>query len=220
VKPFDAHLHLGTTAMSGGCVAAGDPAELGEVERFARAHGLHLALGVHPWWAHSVDVAAELDALRTVPLDAVGEFGLDPLRGEARAQERSVRLQVAFASERDLPVVLHCVRAHDRLLTLLAPRHEGLVHAWTGSAQQARRFVARGLCVSFGKALLRSSKIQAAAVIVPDDYLLLESDGPGGGDLLPVAECLAGLRGWSTADLVRKTDQNARRVFPRDTRTG
>lgn len=217
---YDAHCH-GVRADAGdvaGCLASGDPRDDGALEGLARVHGLHLARGVHPWWAHEVDTARVLDGLVDVPLDAVGELGLDRLRGDLAAQEASARLQLDFADARGLPVVLHCVRAHVRLLELLGPAHTGLVHAWTGSAELAVAFVRRGLHVSFGRALLASPRIAAAAGVVPDDRLLVESDGEAPSPVLTaVIERLAALRGWSVDTLVRRTEANARALFPRPT---
>ena len=215
MSPYDAHLH-GVGGPTAGCLAAGDPAELESLPELARAHGLHLALGVHPWWAHTVDTAAVLEHLEDHPLDAVGELGLDRLRGDLEAQTASARLQLDWAARRDLPVVLHCVRAHAALLDLLPAHQAGLVHAWTGSPELADRFVRRGLHLSFGRALLRSPKVARAAATIPADRLLVESDGIAPSpDLPPVIEHLASIRGWSVDDTVRRTYENARALFPR-----
>lgn len=217
MTPYDAHLHVHPGAPAAGCVAAGDPAELRNVVAYARRNRLHLALGVHPWWAASTaldDLRALLD---DTVLDGVGECGLDRLRGDQEAQERGVVAHLSYARERSLPVVFHCVRAHDRLLALLDEPVAGLVHGYTGSAQQAERFVERGLHVSFGRALLGSAKIRDAACAVPDDRLLVESDAEQPTDVLAeVTAALAELRGWSIATTVRKTHENARALFPRD----
>lgn len=222
MTPYDAHLHVHPAPPAHGCVAAGDPAKLNEVAQFADQHGLHIALGLHPWWAGTTDVHELLAGLDPTSLDAVGEVGLDTLRGDQDAQPAVVRAQLAYARAHALPVVLHCVRAHEALLKLLKeqPVH-GMIHAWTGSPELVDRFVAGGLYLSFGRALFRSSKIQRAALRVPADRLLVESDGEYPNTRVDdVVVELAALRGWSTADLVRKTNGNAARLFPRHLRTG
>lgn len=220
MTPFDAHFHaVAPEGGARGCLAAGDPAELDTLVELAREHGLHLALGIHPWWAHTVDVEAILERIDALPLDAVGEVGLDRLRGDPVAQERSVRLQVAWAQRRDLPVVLHCVRAHARLLELLPASMQGLAHAWTGSPELATSFVRRGLHLSFGPALLRSPKVARAAGCVPAERLLVESDATTPSARLDeVIRRLAEIRGWSVQETVSKTCENARVLFPRDPR--
>ncbi len=211
---YDAHAHTVVTRTDApwGCLASGDPADERILVQNARRYGLDLARGVHPWWAHRVDTEAVLRSLEQHPPDAIGEFGLDALRGDREAQLHSARLQLDFARRRGLPVVLHCVRAHGALLKLLPPKTRGLVHGWSGSAELAAAFVARGLHISFGKALLRSRKIARAAREIPATALLVESDGLLGA-VEPVVRRLAELRGWSSERTAHILNANAHVLF-------
>lgn len=181
--------------------------------RTAKAHRCHFALGIHPWF--DADPAL-LDRIAAYEPDGLGEIGLDRLRGHDRQAELA-RLQLERA---DRPVVLHCVRAHDALLQLLRQTGvtSGMVHAWTGSLQQAQRYVDHGLHLSFGPALLRSPKIQQAARWCPAERLLIETDGEHNAGLQRLDEvvaCLASLRDIAPATLVEQTAANARALFPR-----
>lgn len=179
----------------------------------ARAQRCHFTLGIHPWF----DVEpAVLDRIAAYDPDGLGEIGLDRLRSHPRQAELA-RLQLERA---DRPVVLHCVRAHDELLGLLKKTgvQRGLAHAWTGSLQQAQRFVDQGLHLSFGPATLKSSRIRAAASWCPAERLLVETDGEttaGLARLDEVLACLASLRATDVATLVALTAANARTLFPR-----
>lgn len=198
------------------CIAAADPAHWARVIRTARRYGCHFTLGIHPWF----DTAADcLDRIEALDPDGLGEIGLDRVRSHPRQAELA-RLQLARA---DRPVVLHCVRAHDDLLGLLKATdvRAGLVHAWTGSLQQAQRFVDQGLHLSFGPALLRSPKIQDAARWCPAERLLVETDGEtteGLSRLDAVLACLAALRQVEVDTLITTTATNARTLFPRSLR--
>lgn len=197
------------------CIAGADPQHWGRVRDTALELGAHFTLGIHPWFDAE---PAMFDQIAAHEPDGLGEIGLDALRPHDR-QLATARYQLERADGR--PVVLHCVRAHAALLELVQDLgvHCGLVHAWTGSAELARRFVDQGLCVSFGPALLRSQKIQAAAAVVPEDQLLVETDGETTDDLLQLDAVLAGLahaRNTTIATIEACTSATYHRLFPRE----
>lgn len=203
-----------------------------ETERIAAETAGIAVLGVHPWSAAELD-AAGLDPwlalLRTRPLRGVGEFGLDTLHGGWENQRRAVREQLAIARDRDLPVVLHCVRAYPELLALVerdgAPRAGGMMHAWSGPPDQVGRALALGLHVSFGPMVLhdRAKKARASVPLVPDDRLLVETDCPnmkapgvtrGEPAHLPwVVAGVAALRGQTAEEVGEHTVRNFERLF-------
>ena len=208
---YDAH-HHDLARVTPGCIATGEPASAAHV--LARRPWQHVAVGLHPWWC---SVPADLERLDGLPFDqadAIGEVGLDRLRGDASVQEAATTRQLALAHVHDLPVIVHCVRAHDRMHGLLRGwRGRGMVHGWTGSAEQTVPFLSAGLHVSFGPALLRSAKVQRALRVVPSDRILLESDAHDAGDLDLIAAFAGEILG--RPDLVDQANANARALFPR-----
>ena len=96
--------------------------------------------GIHPWNADKEDVSTIVPLLGDV--QAVGETGLDFVRGADRAvQLAAFRAQLALAHERQMPVVLHCVRAFEPVMRELdACRPRAVIfHGFIGSPEQARR---------------------------------------------------------------------------------
>lgn len=186
---------------------------------------LSWAAAVHPWYVGDHDDPRDdarwrlVEALAADPrVCAVGETGLDALRtgdDESHAQrvEAWFIAHVELALAVDKPLVIHCVRALHRLLELLrerrSPRLRGVVHAFSGSVEQAAELARLGFCVGIGPAVTRdrSRRVRAVAAGVAADSLLLETDAPymavapwgrGDGrpaDLMAVAEAVAGLRG-------------------------
>ncbi|RID15075.1 metal-dependent hydrolase, partial [Escherichia coli] len=116
---------------------------------------------------------------------AVGEIGLD-LFGDDPQFERQQWLldeQLKLAKRYDLPVILHSRRTHDKLAMHLK-RHDlpctGVVHGFSGSLQQAERFVQLGYKIGVGGTITypRASKTRDVIAKLPLASLLLETDAP------------------------------------------
>lgn len=140
--------------------------------------GLIYSAGIHPWNAAAAtpDVIDRLEALARSPqVVAIGETGLDTLRGPAiDIQEHLFRLHIALASRLNTPIIIHCVRAWDRLLAVRRespPVPAWIIHGFRGKPQQARQLVAAGFFLSFGH---RYNPESWAAT--PPDRRLVESD--------------------------------------------
>lgn len=157
---------------------------------------LYPALGLHPCFSHDIEQDLErLDEMLSLAAGAVvamGEIGLDfrpaQLRpGQAgaaqREQEQLLEAQLQLAKAHDLPVLLHVVKAHDRVLKLLRRQHlprAGIVHAFSGSEQQAREYAKLGFKLGFGGAMTheRAHKLRRLAAELPLEWLVLETDAP------------------------------------------
>lgn len=168
MKIFDFHSH-----------AADAPIVTLTPELYAAGITGPCTVGIHPWLTASA-TPADLDTLRRAASDpavaAIGEIGLDRLRGAAMPlQEELLEAQLRIASKAGKPVVLHIVRAFDRLEAVrkrLGPAMpEAAIHAFRGNAALARQLTAAGLLLSIGP------KFNAEAVrTIPDTRLLIETD--------------------------------------------
>lgn len=200
------------------------------------------AVGIHPFWAHEVtrrDLDAVLDrlerALAARGMVAVGECGLDRVRTESGAaaldwQAELLVRQLQIAQRRELPVILHCVRAHGRLLEILEAvgplSRGGVLHAYSGSAELVPRYTELGLYFGFGGAVTRPGFERARRALrqVPEQRLVLETDAPDQvpswaeppnqpAELRRIAQAIADLRGSSFETLAQQTTENATRLF-------
>jgi TatD DNase family protein len=151
---------------------------------------LYAALGLHPIVIHKhhdASLALLEHHLKQHPekLVAIGEIGLDlymenPLFDK---QEAVLDAQLKLAKRYDLPVILHSRRTHDKLAAHLK-RHNlprtGVVHGFSGSLQQAERFVAMGYKIGVGGTITypRASKTRDVMARLPLSALVLETDAP------------------------------------------
>lgn len=168
-----------------------------EAERFSTVlaladnyPALYAALGLHPIVIHKhqdASLALLEHHLKQRPekLVAIGEIGLDlymenPLFDK---QEAVLDAQLKLAKCYDLPVILHSRRTHDKLAAHLK-RHNlprtGVVHGFSGSLQQAERFVAMGYKIGVGGTITypRASKTRDVMARLPLSALVLETDAP------------------------------------------
>jgi TatD DNase family protein len=213
--------------------------DLGTSERVIELSGMfagwHATVGVHPHDCEGFDEAT-IDALRSLAADervkAIGESGLDFYRDyQPRAlQERALRAQCQLAKELDMPIVIHQRESLDAVEHVL--REElgpagGVMHSFTGPAEAVPRFVDLGLHISFSGIVTfkKADDVRAAAMAVPSDRLLIETDAPylaptpmrgrrNEPAFLPhTAAIVAAIRNVSVSSLCATTTHNARELF-------
>ncbi|MGL4429651.1 MAG: TatD family hydrolase, partial [Silvania sp.] len=151
---------------------------------------LFAALGLHPIVIehHTDDCLDQLQQTldkRPQKVVAVGEIGLDLYRDDPQfaKQEYLLEAQLKLAKRYDLPVILHSRRTHDTLAMHLKRQNlprTGVVHGFSGSLQQAERFVQLGYKIGVGGTITypRASKTRDVMARLPLDALLLETDAP------------------------------------------
>jgi TatD DNase family protein len=138
-------------------------------------------------------------------------------------------VQMELARELDLPVIIHDREAHgDCFETILRhPEVRGVFHSYSGSAEMARELVRRGWYLSFSGTLTfkNAERVRAAAMAVPRDRLLIETDAPylaphphrgklnHSGLLIHSLETLSQLWECTSEEAAQITEQNAERLF-------
>ena len=204
---------------------------------------VHAALGIHPESlgeenaptvaVYHGDWRAELAAMRPLFDDpavaAVGEIGLDhhwPL--PAQEQYDLFEAQLRLAAELDLPVSVHDREAHAETYELLKKyKPRGVLHCYSGSAEDAAWLVDQGMCLGFGGAVTYKGAKRAAKVLaaIPHEAAVLETDCPymsptpvrgkrnDSRNIIHVAEYIGTLWEMPAQQVLTLTAANARRVF-------
>ena len=192
------------------------------------------AYGWHPLFLQDnapVNVDALSSWLDTGDAVAVGEIGLDRYRAtcDVATQMECFKAQLHIARERDLPVVVHALRAVEEVsLALRAVKGlRGVVHSFSGSQQQAQRLWDMGFHLGIGGPVTypRARRLRQIVAHMPLGSLLLESDAPDQPDVdhrgqrneparvAGIARCIAQLRGETLESLAAATSANARKLF-------
>jgi TatD DNase family protein len=195
---------------------------------------------VHPQLLPEIDPAdddrllAELEAaLSRGGAVAVGECGLDAsvaARGASMVRQAAVLSGHLELSRRfRLPVLLHVFHAHEPLAALLAREPAaagGVLHSFSGSAEQVRQLLRFGLHYAFAGPVTYSQarKPIEAVRAVPAERLLVETDAPDQtprphrgrcepAHLADVARAVATALGMPLDELDALTSANARSLF-------
>lgn len=162
---------------------------------------------------------------------AVGECGLDQFVGDLDPDTQREYLlgQLKLARDFDLPVILHARRALDDVMALLRRIGglRGVVHSFSGSAQQAGKLGEMGFLLGIGGPVTyeRAQRLRGIVKTMPIEHLLLETDAPDQPDagirgqrneparLPEVARVVALLRDEPLEHVARHTSANAHRLF-------
>lgn len=208
-----------------------------------RHEGVFAAVGRHPNEATGFDdrAAEAIRRLAAHPMvRAIGETGLDYYRdGAPRGDQlRAFEAQIATARGTGLPLVIHmrdsdgpgAGQAVSDCFELLAAEAEGvevILHCFSAGAERAAQAVERGWYVSFAGNVTypKAASLRAAAALVPDELLLLETDSPYlapqavrgtrnvPANVVLTAACVAEARGADPAAQEAAVEANAARLF-------
>ena len=212
-----------------------DFAEYDEIYRIITTHAdatlnLGMSVGVHPCEDLAVLESATVERLVEMASDervwAIGETGLDYYWSEenVQAQQASLTRHIHASQTLKKPLVIHTREAkHDTLAILKAEKAEhGIIHCFTEDWETAKQALDLGFYISFSGivSFKNAQSLRDAALKVPKDRLLIETDSPY---LAPVpkrgkpnepayvpyvANCLAELFGMSTEALGALTAKN------------
>jgi TatD DNase family protein len=126
-------------------------------------------------------------------------------------------------------VVLHARRAVEEVIATLRRTGvaSGVVHSYSGSAEQARQLFQLGFSIGLGGPITyeRANRLRALVRDMPLEHLLLETDSPDQptahhrgernepARLLEVLRTVAELRGEDEGRIAEVTTANAKRLF-------
>ena len=145
-------------------------------------------IGLHPC---SVDKNFERELylveewLGKRPFVGLGEIGTDLYWDKTTFsyQQEAFNIQVQWANERKMPVVIHCRDSLDQTLDLLEPLvdpdSKGVFHCFTGSTEQAERIIKLGFMMGIGGVVtFKNAGLDHTLKDIPMEHLVLETDSP------------------------------------------
>jgi TatD DNase family protein len=169
-------------------IGTGDgPPDLEAAIRLAEQYPfIYATVGVHPHDAAkaTAETWRRLEELMAQPkVLAIGEIGLDYHYdfSPRPAQIEAFEMQLAIARSAGKPIVIHTREAWaDTLERLSSWDLGGIMHCFTGDAEQARQALDLGFHLSFGGVITfpKAEGLREAARLAPEDRILVETDCP------------------------------------------
>lgn len=147
-------------------------------------------MGLHP-----TDVKPEFEAqlahLKTYLDDpartyyGIGETGLDLYwdKSTLDIQQEALAIQIQWAKDYQLPIILHARDAIDETADLIEQHWDeslsGIFHCFDGSVEQAQRIMSfKTFKIGIGGIVTYRKDVQATVKEIPLEYLVLETDSP------------------------------------------
>lgn len=192
-------------------------------------------LGLHPCdvkETYKEELASIDAAIPAQKIYAIGEIGIDLYWDKTTLanQVEAFEMQINWAKDLNLPIVIHCRDAfEDVYAVLLKHRDEklrGIFHCFTGTLEQAHKIIELGFYLGIGGVVTyKNSGLDAVVAKLPLQYLVLETDSPylppvpfrgkpnESSYLVHIAQKVADLHQISIEELARITTENSTKIF-------
>lgn len=201
--------------------------------------GVYATVGFHPHDARCCSEGALEELVQLAGRASVrawGEIGLDfnRMHSPKTVQEKWLVRQLDISGQLDLPVVFHERDSGGRLLDILrsdfSPGRTGVVHCFSGTAEELEAYLDLGLCIGVTGIVTmkeRGAPLRRLVSRIPSDRLLIETDAPylvpapernkirrnEPAFVVSVLEKLAAVRNDTAVNLSETTRENACRLF-------
>lgn len=163
---YNIHTHKAETSSDAGCrvkcILNTYPGEF--YEKKSQYTDCWFSCGIHPWDAEEsgslFNILKEIAASPEVV--AIGEVGLDKLKGpDMFVQAEVFRRQAELAIQVNKPLIIHCVKAWDELISLYKEYRKydipWIVHGYRGNLEQTKQLSKLGFKFSIGEKFNRES---------------------------------------------------------------
>jgi len=153
---------------------------------------VYACLGIHPWFLDNLEqkdlaLLAKKVTENRANIIAIGEMGLDAViakrQNNFNKQLEFFDYQLQLAKQQKLPAIVHHRGTHNETITLLKQiKHPqaGIIHAFSGSYQQACQYIDLGFKLGIGGTITypRAKKTINAIKRLPLNSLVMETDAP------------------------------------------
>lgn len=182
--------------------------------------------GLHPWYSDSWTLEKMKPYLEQSRI--VGEIGMDSLWCQVPldVQEKVFKQQLRMAAEMKKPVVLHTKAQEREILNLICSYENTYLVHWYSADHDLEGYLEQDCYFSIGPDVVWNPAVQRVARLVPENRILLETDGMGAvvwawqegkqgkrpqtvlDSLRQTAETAAKLRKMEAEALIRKSEEN------------
>ncbi len=173
--------------------------------------------GIHPWEADLGSIELIRTAASVNNCLAIGEIGLDKLRGPALEIQKACFIeQVLLAEALNLPVILHCVKAWNEIKTIkqtIKPTQPWIFHGFV-KINLLEDILKEGLYVSIGATIFNNDSLQKILPKIPLHQLFLETD-TSETSIETVYKFVSEIKNIPLYELEKQLEENFKRLFNR-----
>lgn len=163
---------------------------------------------------------------------AVGEIGIDLYWDKTllKQQQIAFKTQIAWAKEKNIPIVIHCRDAFDEIFEVLEEVKDnqlfGIFHCFSGNLEQAKKAISYNMKLGIGGVVtFKNGKIDQFLHEIPLEHLVLETDAPylaptpfrgkrnESSYITKVLEKLAEIYNLTPEKIAEITTQNSKNIF-------
>ncbi len=192
-------------------------------------------MGLHPCDVKEdfrEQLAVMEDWLEKRQFAAIGEIGTDLYWDKSTfgIQKEALEIQIGWAKDLDLPIVLHCRDSIDETIEIIEKAQNGslrgIFHCFTGTLGQAQRIVDLGFLLGIGGVVtFKNGGLDQVIPYIGLEHLVLETDAPylapvphrgkrNSPAFLPlIAERIGDLKSISKEAVALATKENALKLF-------
>lgn len=142
------------------------------------------SIGLHPWFLKNETAEKELilleEKLQHPNCIALGECGLDKaIETNFDFQKEIFIKQIHLSKKYQKPIIIHCVRAFQEIIEIKKaqkPSQPLIIHGFQKDKQLAFSLIEKGFLLSFGAAVLESTKVQEVISAISIDKIFIETD--------------------------------------------
>ena len=175
----------------------------------------YASVGIHPWTLteENADIQwkALCESIKDKRIVAIGECGLDKLKGPSMELQTAVfKQEAALAEDSSLPLIIHCVKAFNELIQLkkeISPRQSWIIHGFRGKLPLALDCIRHGFYLSIGSHFQENT-----LKTIPLDRLFIETD-ESEESIRSIYQRVAETKGISQQELLEAINKNVREVF-------
>lgn len=157
-----------------------------ETEYFGKIFAM---IGLHPCYVQPETWEKELEIVKNYldsrDFPAIGEIGIDLYwdKTTLEIQQKAFEIQIDWAIEKDVPIVIHTRESFDEVFEVLDrkkhPKLRGIFHCFSGNLQQANRAIDLGFLHGIGGVVtFKNGKIDQFLHEIPLEKIVLETDSP------------------------------------------
>ena len=193
---------------------------------------IYVTIGYHPDqvdYVNDNDIEELKELVKNHKVVGIGEIGLDYywVKDNKEKQIELFEKQLELAEELNLPVVIHSRDAtEDTINTLSKYKVNGIIHAFSGSLETAKKYISMGYLLGIGGVItFKNSKLYQVIEEIGVDNLVLETDSPyltphpyrgkkNSSKYIPlICEKISDITGKSNEEVSEITGNNALRLF-------